>query len=354
MTTTGWTRDGNDTPPARGGIRRPRGRMLAAPAVLLAGLMASTAVRGQEQEAAPLSLADVVYEVRDALGYDLLTLAALGVEPSRYDAITGAVIAHARSAGPQLTPAIRQRREAARALTQASRSFETMAAAVQALQARSESLASANETLAETLRARLSPAQQAIHDRLADNRGLDPLLALVGGLTEVQREQLKGAQIERDRILHHPRNWHRQAVREEAVQAFDKTVGSLLTPAQLQELQRLGEQLKTNGPAAVEREESADRLIHAQVKAPAESPEQTAPPVEKASAPPEASPERAAASPARVGRVLRVLMRGLGQTLIDLSEDGGPVSQGAPAGVEPDQAPDGGVVTVAISQRQGG
>ena len=111
---------------------------------LAAGSLALFSAAGPAWSQASDSPAASVWKTRQVLGYDVETLAALAVTVDQHAAILTALNEHAPSDAPPVDPA-------------------------------------GDAALVTELREQLSAEQQALHDRQAANRGLDPLLALVAG-----------------------------------------------------------------------------------------------------------------------------------------------------------------------------
>lgn len=206
-------------------------------------------------------------QIRSALGFDLEILAALEVSPSNYQAIATSAVTYARTYETQLATAQSSAQQARRALVRSCGSATAFETASATLDARVDVLASGCSGLSEQLRSRLTPAQQAAHDRWLENVGLDPLLRLVSGLTEGQRAQLRTAKSRRDRALLNPRNWHRHPLRRHAKAQYEAAVEEILTASQSQELATLRRNVQANLEVACDAEDAALQVARSQVNA---------------------------------------------------------------------------------------
>lgn len=230
---------------------RPSARWFRRPvwAVVMAGLLGLARTDGQEID--PNGPASTASQVRSSLGYSPEVLAALGVTANAQQAIIEASLSQVESLIVQNSNAPN---EATSPLSESSEpqpenltTPDDNAGMVNPL----VPLASAQTVLVDALRAQLTPEQQAIHDRISQNRGLEPPLNLLGGLDDRQREALRAAQARRDSVLNNVRNWHRRATRKRAEVAFADEVQQALNPQQRMELRLFQDRLEASLGEAV-------------------------------------------------------------------------------------------------------
>jgi len=194
------------------------------------------------------------HSLREALGYDALRLAVLGLSAEQYDAILSITAEHTAKAQVQLAPAIAAYVRTHQQQVAASETPEFFGQAVDNTRLGSQRLQQLTGELAQALRSQLSAAQQAGYDRLVANPDLEPPLALVGDLSEEQLAILTTAQRERDRLLAMPENWHRQGIRTQAQVSFEMIVTQTLNPRQLEEARQLTAQQEAGLQVLMERE----------------------------------------------------------------------------------------------------
>lgn len=204
-----------------------------------ASMVFSPAIAEAQDVDAAERLMALDYAVRDTLGYDLITMSALGVSPGQYGALVDSCLRQVIEEESQLK-AIWQG-------TEAKRGESDPAAVAPAESRRAVSHPGVDRAALDTLTAAwqtawrqdLNPAQIEALQRREANVGLDPLLALVHDLTQEQRQIIQKAMRQRDQVLSYPGNWHRKAVISAAHADYEAVLDSVLSPTQQRELAEL-------------------------------------------------------------------------------------------------------------------
>ncbi|MCZ6653631.1 MAG: hypothetical protein O7D91_11470 [Planctomycetota bacterium] len=205
------------------------------PIVLLVALIGVFVViplaRSYPQGPPPMGDPHIAKTIRGAVGFgavDVLPALAAGNGHSGMINTARAFVADHQA---ELDPLVENYDSAYADLTNAISWGEDPTAARQAVEDAGQAIVAGIVDLLPGLDDHVPPPFQALIERVLANAMLDPdLRALI--LTEDQRTAILAAQQERDNVTLDARNWYQTARNEEAEEAFETALQSILTPPQ--------------------------------------------------------------------------------------------------------------------------
>ena len=200
--------------------------------------LAATFLTSAWADEPPVPVCELGLQLRDALGFGPVVLAALGVDEQTHNAIAAAADTYCQqnreTVEPLLTAVYGARYDA---FCQYELG-EDVLTTDQALDDAIAALASPCGETAATLDSLLTTEQQVMRAHVAANRMLEPPLCLLA-LSDQQRSDLLAAQRTRDLVMRHYRDRTNLALVKAAHDAFQISVTAILTSDQMAEYESL-------------------------------------------------------------------------------------------------------------------
>ena len=197
--------------------------------------------------------------LRASLGYDPVTLAALGVSAAQHASIASHTIQYAGQRKDELAPLVDQYREAQVLRGRSPHRGKRLRPAARVVEEANVAIRNQAADLDETLRKLLTEEQRTVLSRAAANAGLDPMLRLLP-LTDQQRSRLQEAAQVRDGVVRNPYRWHRASLVNQARRKYDSRVDATLTATQKQSVRQYQKRVKENLGSIIRQERAVKNM----------------------------------------------------------------------------------------------